>query len=214
MAEKVKCTIVSGAPNDCADFLKENIDRESFIIAADSGYKKLLAAGIMPDLIIADFDSSEKPENLGCEIITFPSEKSYTDTFNCVIYAVQNGFIEIEIFNAVGSRFDHTYGNVLCLEYCRQNGVKCTVVDEHNRLRLIEKEYTFKADYKYFSLFAFLSDCKGVRIKGAKYGADWYNKESLSIKMGEQTALCNCVSDGECTVTLESGVLLLCESND
>ena len=213
MADKVKCSIVSGAPNDCARFLKKNIDKESFIIAADSGYLHLVKAGITPDLIIADFDSSEKPD-LDCDFLTFPKKKDYTDTFNCVRYAVENGYKEIVIFNAVGSRFDHTYANVLCLDYCRKNGVKCTLFDEHNRLTLIADKYTFKADYKYFSLFAFLNDCKGVTIDGAEYSADWYNKTALDINMGEQLALCNSVTGEECTVSVKEGVLLLAESND
>ena len=53
-----KCTIISGAPDDDIDFLKENIDVQSFIICADSGYKNCLKAGFTPNLIIGDFDSS------------------------------------------------------------------------------------------------------------------------------------------------------------
>ena len=64
-----KCTIISGAPDDDIDFLKENIDVQSFIICADSGYKNCLKAGFTPNLIIGDFDSSEKPD-INCEIIS------------------------------------------------------------------------------------------------------------------------------------------------
>jgi len=43
MAEEIKkCTVVSGAPNSNIDFLKMHLDRESFIISADSGYKNLI----------------------------------------------------------------------------------------------------------------------------------------------------------------------------
>ena len=165
-----KCSIVAGAPNDCAAFLKEHLDRGSYIIAADSGYLPLLAAEILPDLIIADFDSSEKPD-LPCEIITFPSEKDYTDTFNCVRYAVAHGAKEILIYNALGNRFDHSFGNVLCLSYCRAHGVFCQLIDSHNRLTLVDGEYTFYKNYRFFSVFPFLEPCRGVRITGAKYTA-------------------------------------------
>ena len=213
MADKIKCTIVSGAPNECSGFLKENIDKESFIIAADSGYLHLQKAGLIPDLIIADFDSSEAPD-IDCEIIKYPIKKDDTDTFNCVKYAVEKGFEKIEIFNAVGSRFDHTYANVLCLDYCRKNGVKCSIIDGHNRLTLITDKHTFKADYKFFSLFSFLTDCKGVTITGAEYTPERYNKTALDIAQGDQFAVCNSVKENECTVTVKEGVLLLAESND
>ncbi len=180
MAEKVKCTVVSGAPNDCAGFLKENIDKNSYIIAADSGYNHLLKAGIKPDLIIADFDSSEKPD-INCKIISIPVEKDSGDTFACVKYATDNGYKEIEIFNALGNRFDHSYANLLCLDYCRKHGVKCVLTDVNNRISLITDTCTFKKDYRFFSLFAFLEDCFGVTIKGAYYTAGWYGQDSLDL---------------------------------
>ena len=213
MADKIKCSIVSGAPNDCAEFLKSNIDKDSFIIAADSGYLHLIKAEIKPDLIIADFDSCEKPE-IDCEILTYPWEKSYTDTFNCVRYAVEKGFNDISIYNAIGSRFDHTYANVLCLDYCRKNGVKCRIVDEHNRLTLIRGEYTFEKDYDYFSLIAFLGDCKGVKIEGAHFSPEWYGNDEMDIYESEQTAFCNFIENEKCTISVKEGTLLLAESRD
>ncbi len=213
MAEKVKCTIVSGAPNECSEFIKNSIDKDSFIIAADSGYKQLVKAGITPDLIIADFDSSERPV-LDCEIIKIPVEKDTGDTFACVKYAVSDGYKEIEILNALGSRFDHSFANILCLDYCRKNGVKCSLKDAHNRISLITDTYTFKKEYDFFSLFAFLEDCKGVKIEGAYYTSEWYSKDSLDIKQGDQFGLGNYITDGECTVSLEKGTLILIESND
>ncbi len=213
MADKVKCTVVSGAPNDCAEFLKERVDKNSFIIAADSGYRVLEKADIKPDLIIADFDSSKRPET-ECEIITFPIEKSRSDTFNCVVYAVENGFKKIEIFNAIGSRLDHTYANLLCLDYCRKHGAECVIIDAHNRVSLITGEHTFKKDYDFFSLFAFLEDCEGVSIKGAFYTAGWYGKEELSLSQGEQYGLGNYITDEYCTVSVKKGTLLLIEAND
>ena len=213
MADKVKCTIVSGAPNDCKDFLKEHIDKSSFIIAADSGYRVLEKAKIKPDLIIADFDSADKPD-IDCEIITYPVEKSRSDTFNCVVWAVENGYEIIEIFNAIGSRLDHTYANLLCLDYCKRHEVKCTVIDEKNRISLISGEYTFKKEYDWFSLFAFLEDCEGISIKGAYYTAGWYGKEELKLSQNEQYALSNYITENECTVSVKKGTLLLIEAND
>lgn len=211
MADKVKCAIVSGAPGCNAEFLK-NIEPGRFIIAADSGYKYLLKTGLKPDLIIADFDSSERPENL-CEIFEFPSEKAYTDTFNCVIYAVENGFKDIEIYNALGSRFDHSYANVLCLDYCRKNDVKCVIKDENNRLTLIENEHILKKEYENFSLFAFLGKAEGVKIEGAYYTQKWYNKDEFDFDFGDQFAVSNFVNSNECKITVKKGTLLLCESN-
>ena len=214
MADEIrKCTVVSGAPNDNIEFLTDNIDKSSFIIAADSGYKKLQKAGIIPDAIVADFDSLDKPE-INCEIVNFPIEKAQTDTFNSVIYAKEKGFNDITIFFALGGRFDHSYSNILCLDYCRKNGINCRIVDDKNRVSLIEKETIIKKDYQSFSLFAFLEDCYGVRIEGAHYDQSFYNLDKMDIKLSDQFAQSNYIERDECKITVEKGTLLLIESND
>lgn len=211
--EMKKCIIVSGAPDSDIDFIKKSISDDSFLIAADSGYTKLKKIGVKPDLIIGDFDSSEKPE-IDCEIITLPCAKAYTDTFECVQYAVVHGFNHILILNAIGSRIDHTYSNILCLDYCRKQGVYCEIKNKNNRISLICDKRIIKKEYDNFSLFAFLEDCKCVKIKGAGYTAGFYGKESLDISQGDQFGQSNYVSDDECEISLEKGTLLLIESND
>lgn len=209
-----KCTVISGAPGNDAEFLRRKIDISSFIIAADSGYLKLKSAGIMPDLIMGDFDSSNKPDYKDCEIITLPCEKEYTDTFYCVRKAIELGYNDIIIFCALGNRFDHSYSNVLCLDYCRKNDVNCVICDEHNRLSLIVNKKIFKKEYNNFSLFAFLENCRGVKIKGAYYTAGFFGLDELDINLGDQFAQSNYVCDEVCEISLKSGTLLLVESND
>ncbi len=208
-----KCTIISGAPDNDIDFLKDNICKNSYIICADSGYLNCIKAGFLPNLIIGDFDSSKKPD-FDCEIITLEVEKAFTDSFHCVMEAITRGYNDIQIFCAIGSRIDHTYSNILLLDYCQKHGVKCSIVNRKNRISLIHGKGTVNKDYDNFSLFAFLSDCKGVKIKGAYYTAGFYGKESLDIKRYDQFAQSNFVSEDYAQITLESGTLLLIESND
>lgn len=217
MAEKIKanCTVISGAPDDDLEFIKKNIDISSYIIAADSGYVKCKKIGIIPDLIIGDFDSSKKPNSDAPDgIIQLEVEKAFTDTFTAIRYAVENGAEDITVFGAVGSRIDHTYSNILCLDYCKKHGVKCVIVNKHNRVSLIEGEGFINKDYQWFSLFAFLEDCKGVKISGAHYSEAFYNLDKMDINLGDQFAQSNFVENNFATVTCEKGTLLLIESND
>lgn len=208
-----KCTIISGAPDDDIEFLKDNIDKNSYIICADSGYKNCIKAGFSPNLIIGDFDSSKKPD-IDCEIITLKVEKAFTDTFHCVMEAVDRGYNNIDIFCAIGSRMDHTYSNILSLDYCQKHNVKCCILNRNNRISLIKDKGIINKDYDNFSLFAYLSDCKNVRIIGAYYTAGFYGKDSLNINQSDQFAQSNFVSDNYAEITLDSGTLLLIESND
>ena len=214
MAEQIKkITIVSGAPNNNIEFLKNNIDLDSYILAADSGYLKLLNAGITPNAIIGDFDSSPKPD-IDCDIFSFPVEKAYSDTFNCILFAFEKGFNDITIFFAIGNRFDHSYSNVLSLDFCRRNNIKCRIVDDKNRISLINERTVFKKEYEFFSLFAFLEPCKGVRIKGAHYSESFFDADFLNIEQSDIFAQSNQIENDECEITIESGTLLLIESND
>lgn len=209
----MKCIIISGAPNQNIDFLSKNIDKNNYIICADSGYKTCLKIDIIPNLIIGDFDSSNKPD-LDTEIISLNKEKAYTDTFHCVIEAINRGYKDIDIYCAIGNRLDHTYSNILCLDYCKKHNVKCRIINENNRLSLIKDKGIINKDYDNFSLFAFLENCKGVKTKGAYYTAGFYDKESLDINLEDQFAQSNFVSDDYAEISLESGTLLLIESND
>lgn len=208
-----KCTIISGAPNNNLYFLSNNVDKSSYIICADSGYVRAVNAGIKPNLIIGDFDSSNKP-SIDIDTVVLPCEKAYCDTFECVQYAVKNGYTDIEIFFALGSRFDHSFANVLNLKYCYDNGVKCTIIDEKNRLTLISTKYTFSKCYENFSLFALFGECKGVKISGAYYNQSFYGLDSMDIAPSDQFAVSNYIVDDDCTITIEDGILLLVESND
>lgn len=208
------CSIVSGAPNCNLEFLKKNLDTSSYIIAADSGYEKLTKIGVAPNLIIGDFDSAKKP-NIECEIMVFPVEKAYSDTVNCVREAVDRGYNSIDIYFALGgNRFDHTYSNLLILDYCDKHNVLCRLVDDNTRLSLIKGEKTFKKEYQFFSLFAYLEDCYGVTIDGGYYTQSFYDKESIDIAISDNFAQSNHIVDNECTVRVNRGRLLLVESND
>ena len=214
MGNEIKdCIIVSGAPEKDLSFLKSKISKDSYIICADSGYEKCIKIGVLPDLIIGDFDSSPIPE-VECEIVKLNPEKAFSDTFHCVIEACDRGYKNITILGAIGDRVDHSYANILCLNYCKENGVECSIINENNRISLITSEKRIFKDYDNFSLFAFLEPCKGVRIDGAYYTAGFYSKQALDFNLSDQIGVSNYVCDEFATISLEKGTLLLIESND
>lgn len=207
--KKVKCMIVSGAPDDDYEFLKEKLNETSYIIAADSGYLKCVKAGIVPDLIIGDFDSSPVPE-VDTEILQLPAEKDDTDTFYCVKKAIELGYSDIEILCAIGNRADHNYSNMLCLDYCKKNNVKCSITNLRNKLQLVDHEIIIDdSKYKYFSLFAFLGSVSGLSIKDA-----YYELDDVDMKPYEQYAQSNCFKGKPAKITVKKGTILLIQSND
>ena len=208
MADKMKCVIVSGAPETDLEYMKEYIDN-SYIICADSGYKKCRKLGITPNLIIGDFDSADKPD-MNCEVIALDVRKDDTDTFSCVKAAVRKGFDELVIIGGIGSRLDHTYSNILCVNYCFENNVKCTLVNSNNMLSIISGNNIIeKNGYKYFSVFPLFGECRGLTIENAEY-----NLNDVNILPSEQYTQSNEFAGNSVRINIREGKILLILSND
>jgi thiamine pyrophosphokinase len=101
-------------------FFPEN----GFIIAADGGFEILKNNGIIPGLLIGDFDSLEYvPDNdRKTEVIKLPKMKDITDIGAAIAEAKRRGFSRFHIFGGTGGRLDHTLGNIAILADISKNG--------------------------------------------------------------------------------------------
>ena len=104
------CCIVGAGPSELY-----TVDG-AFIIAADAGIEKLNKAGIVPDLIIGDFDSlGTRPS--GENVRVFPIEKDDTDTMLALKEAISLGYDTVIISGGLGGELDHTMANLQTLLY-------------------------------------------------------------------------------------------------
>ena len=112
----MKTLIVTGGSLDICwvkEFIK-TINAE-YIIAADSGLKYIDELGLVPDMILGDYDSVEDgllDKYKSIDIKTYPREKDYTDTHIAIINALKAGASDIYILGATGTRMDHTFTNI------------------------------------------------------------------------------------------------------
>ena len=162
--------IIAAGPVEDYDYIKKIIPADAFIVCADGGIKHCKALNINPNLIISDFDSSVE-ENFECEILKFPCEKDDTDFSLSVKKVIELGYDNIIAFGALGGRIDHTIGAIQILEYCLNQGVKCTLVDKKNQIQMIrgETELLIKKGSKNVSLFSYSEKCEGLTLTGMKY---------------------------------------------
>ena len=72
--KKICCIVGAGDINENKLFIPEN----AFVIAADAGLQHLKNAGIVPDLIVGDFDSSNEVAG-GDNVIKVNPEGGDTD---------------------------------------------------------------------------------------------------------------------------------------
>jgi thiamine pyrophosphokinase len=121
--------------------LRRTIPKADFVICADGGIKHLSKLGLCPDLIVGDLDSA-KEELLdsyiksGVKLHRFSSDKDETDTHIAVDYAIKTGATNVTLLGALGSRFDHSYANIMLLHRLMKSGINARIIDNHNHITM------------------------------------------------------------------------------
>lgn len=118
------------------------ITKSNYIIGVDRGAYWLIQNNTNPDVAIGDFDSvnsselrmiKQKVKRIGA----YPKEKDFTDMELAVNYAISLHPKEVVIYGAIGSRLDHTLGNVYLLEKISEQGISGVIRDRNNEVRLV-----------------------------------------------------------------------------
>ncbi|MDX9863355.1 MAG: thiamine diphosphokinase [Anaerolineaceae bacterium] len=93
--------------------------KDDFLVAADGGLRHALSLGLTPHLLIGDLDSVSPQDvaemrNRSVSIHKFSPAKDETDLELALQAALDEGCQQVILIAALGSRIDHTLGN-LCL---------------------------------------------------------------------------------------------------
>lgn len=106
----------------------------STVMAADSGVDYLLARGIVPSVLVGDFDSCDPDSVVFCErsgskVVTLNRDKDQTDTEAVLDQVLKQGFDQAVVIGALGGgRFEHSLANVFLLETYRGRGMDVVLV--------------------------------------------------------------------------------------
>ena len=110
----------------------------------------------------------------------------------------------------IGSRIDHTYGNILSLNYCADRNINAVMINKKNKIQVLTKDYSFeKEGYEYLSLFALFGDCTGLTTRGTEY-----NLTDYTLTPDCPLAQSNIFKDSKVDIKFKSGKILLIQSND
>ncbi len=194
--------VVNGDPMD-GRFLKAELAKADYIIAADGGMYHLDAIAVTPNVLVGDLDSYDVDARIlpeGLDVIQLPCEKDLSDLEFAVQLALDRGATEIRLFNALGDRLDHTLTNLNVLMQIAVRGVKAALIDEKQRLFCAQTiQHLDGIAGQTFSILP-LTDLAGVSIKGAKYPLDNHN-----VKHYSSLCLSNVAIDERVTIVIESG---------
>ena len=167
-----RCVIVGGADINNYEYIQSRLREDDYIIFCDSGLKHMDELQVTPSLIVGDFDSHDNP-HLNVETIVLPCEKDDTDTVFAVKEAVKRGFEDFILIGVIGSRLDHTLGNVSILLYLYSLGKIGCIIDDYSEMEIASSKPTYIDDsYSFFSLLNISGTAKGITIENAKYPLD------------------------------------------
>ena len=211
--------IVSGG--EATDEFVENVIKRGgydVILAADSGMDFLYRTKILPDIIVGDFDSVDPEvleffrEHEEIDICALNPVKDDTDTEFAIRESIRRGATEITIIGGTGTRLDHVLGNIAILGQGFVQDRHIFLLDEHNRIRLIQKECRIKKEEqygKYVSVVSFCGVARGVSESGVFYPLDHVDLQPFT-----SLGISNEIVDEEAVITVEDGTLIVVESRD
>ena len=216
-----RTVIVSGGmlEKDFVVPILKNEDTE-FVIGVHRGLKFLYDNEIKPDYIVGDFDSVPRAlvnyyrEEMNVPIREFNPVEDASDTEIALRLCLGLNRKEIWILGGTGSRIDHLWANVQCLQIAMEAGADARIVDSHNQIRLLDSGITLKREEtfgKYFSLFPLELPVDGLSITGAKYPLkDHFMKPDDSLCVSNEFA----EGEDEVKISFAFGKVILMETRD
>lgn len=187
-----------------------------YIIGVDKGAEILERLGIKADMVIGDFDSAnssirEKFRDKANAIFLNPV-KDATDTHMAVLEAIKLNPTTVTILGATGGRLDHMMGNFALLKLCVDSGITATIIDEQNRITMIDKQMKInkKEQYgKYVSLIPFSDEVTGITLTGFSYGLS-----DATIIKADTIGISNEIREEEGFISIKTGYLMVMETKD
>lgn len=217
----MRTVIISGGRID-RDFALSFLENETFDqwIAVDNGLRFCYDNQIKPTWIVGDFDTAA-PElveyyqtQTDIPIRRFNPVKDSTDSQIAIELALELGSSEITLLGGTGTRMDHVLGNIQSLMLAKKKGVSCVILDEYNRIQLIDGETRLKKSEqygKYVSLLPLTTEVTGVDLTGFKFNLTGHTFTSTgSAGLG----VSNEIIEDTAEIRVKSGIFVLIESRD
>jgi len=189
---------------------------EDFIIAADGGYRELVSRGIVPDLVVGDFDSLGSPPDHP-HIFSSPVEKDDTDMMLAVKQGLSRGYKLFLIDGGLGGRLDHTIANCQTLAYLSRNGARGVLLGREMRVTAVTNGTVRFAPGDadsagapdgtpagIVSVFSAGEKAEGVTITGLKYPL-----EDAALTCDYPLGVSNEFTGSPAEVTVREGTLLI-----
>lgn len=191
------------------------------VVAADGGARRLAGLGLLPDLLVGDFDSLPEAEmdrlaGAGVAILRSPTAKDESDTELALLAAIGQGATSLVVLGALGGRIDHALANVGLLAHPALAGRPVELLDGRSRITLLQAPMAGAGAVTrplpgpiggLVSLIPLGDGVEGISTAGLRYPL---RDEPLAC--GPARGLSNVRESPDASVTLRRGRLLVIES--
>lgn len=224
MESKKRYVILTGGTLN-ERFLKTYLDTHKIdkIICVDGALHIVDSMKLSIDYLVGDFDTVsqellKKYQRDVClgkkkiEIKQYNPVKDETDTEIAIAISIENGADEIVLFGATGSRIDHMLANIHLLMKPLSMGIHAYIIDEFNKIYLIDKNTTIRKNElygPYLSLIPFDGNVTNVTLKGFKYDVS-----NLNFKIGQSLGISNELLEEEGQIDWDNGIFAVFEVKD
>jgi len=181
------------------------------VIGVDGGTNVLHSLHRIPDYIMGDLDSIDQSllkqyQKAGVAIAKYPCQKDETDTELAVQYCIQQNYTKVTLLGALGTRFDHSFGNLYLLNCLLKAGIEAQMINEYNQIQLTNAVLNLqKKPGTTLSIMAFTDEAKGITLEGFKYPVEAGTMNHYQPGYG----ISNVTVSPKQTISVKEGILLI-----
>jgi thiamine pyrophosphokinase len=191
--------------------IKNLIEADDYVIAADGGARHALGIGIVPHAVIGDLDSlssedKSRVEKAGGKIIPFSPRKDETDLELALRHAVEKGATDIILVAALGGRIDQMVANLFLLSLPELAERNVSIVEGNQTIFLIRNHHTITGNPgDTVSILPIGGDAIGV----SNDGFEWPLHDE-TLPSGSPRGVSNTLRQPQAHISVRKGILLCC----
>lgn len=197
------------------EFCKKDTKQYDYVICADSGMRHARKLNCMPNLIVGDFDSCSVEDltyyhHLNVSIERYNPVKDQTDTEIAIEKAILRGATHITVYGGIGTRLDHSLGNIHLLYMLLKKGIGACLMNPHNTVCMTDKEMSLEGEIgDIISLIPFAGEAYGVTTEHLGYPL-----VDATLKVGTSLGISNYMTAKKAVIQVKRGTLLVILAKD
>ncbi len=203
----MKALVLAGGEIRVTEALKRLAREAAWVIAADAGLRHAAPLGVMPQLVVGDFDSVS-PEELAryphVPQERHPPEKDRLDLELALHRALARGATHVSVIGSLGGRLDQTLATVLIAARLREEGAYISLYGTESTVHFMRSGDALALELKPGRLFSVLSlrDESVMSIENARYPLRGY-----PLAFGVGLGVSNIVAQTPLKLKLERGLV-------